>query len=187
METEKTTKERILSNKFVPLLLMGLNLYFFFYLIPIDIAESYSILLAIVGGVFTMILSFWLVFTWIKSDDLLDKIGVPLYVISIATIFVFGYFFIVKTSNYASNELAKNVVYIEVVITDKTKIYGKRGRSVQSIDISYITKNNEKVSTKISVSIRYFDYLREGMRIPILYSSKHPKIAEIDFKKFEIQ
>lgn len=187
METEKTVKSQILSNKFVPLILMVFNIYFFFYLLPIDIAEAYSIVLAIVGGVVTMILSFWMVFTWIKSDELLDKIGVPFYLASIVSLFVFGYFFILKTTSFASDELAKNAIYTEAAIIDRTKIYGKGGKTIQSIDVRFVTQNNEQVSANISVTERYYDYLRTGMRIPILYSSKHPKIAAIDYKKFGLQ
>lgn len=187
METEKTTREKILTNRFFPLILMGLNLYFFFYLIPLDIAESYSTILAILGGIITMILCFWIVFSWVKSDKLLDQIGIPLYIVSIASIFVFGYFFIVKTSDFASNELAKNAVYTEALVADKTKIYGKRGRSIQSINVIFTTENNKQVSAKISVTENYYEYLSKGMRIPIVYSSKHPNIAEIDFKKLRQQ
>ncbi len=187
METEKTVKSQILSNKFVPLILMVFNIYFFFYLLPIDIAEAYSIVLAIVGGVVTLVLSFWMVFTWIKSDELLDKIGVPFYLASIASLFVFGYFFIVKTSNFASDELAQNGVYTEAVIIDKTQIYGKRGRTTQNIDVRFVTQNNEQVNANILVDKKYYEYLNEGMTIPILYSSKYPKIAAIDYKKFRLE
>jgi hypothetical protein len=134
-----------------------------------------------------MILSFWLLFSWKKSDKLLDKIGIPLYLLCIASVFVFGYFFILKATHFTSNELAKNTVYTYAIVTDKTKIYGRRGRSIQSINVNFIIQNNKQVNAKISVTANYYEYLSKGMKIPIVYSSDYPNIAEIDFEKFRVQ
>jgi hypothetical protein len=179
MKTKKTISKKILTNKLLPLILMGLNLYFFFNLIPIHIAEEYSMFLSITGGVITAFLSFY-IFA-IIIPELLNDMPVFLGIIGISTIFVFAYFFIKKTSHFASNEIFKNGIHREAEIIDKTQIYGKRGKSVQTINVSFLTENNKKATATINITEKYYNNLSEGMKIPIIYSSKHPNIAELDF------
>ncbi|MEN9639899.1 MAG: hypothetical protein RLZZ262_1768 [Bacteroidota bacterium] len=173
--------KKILRN-LIPIGLLGFNLYLFFDLIPIHIAREYSVLFAIVGGVFTMILSIWIIFSWITSDKLADQAGIPAGLFSVSMLFVFGFYFISCTSNFHSKELATNGVRAVAVVTDKTQIYGKGARTIQSIDVDFFTNSNERVSANISVTERFFDELYEGMQIPIIYSSKYPNLAEIDYK-----
>ena len=184
MAKQKTTREKILTHKLLPIILMTLNISFFFYILPISIAESYSTLFAILGGVVTLILSFWIF--EILTPKLLEKIPILVGVIGISTFFIFGYFFITKTSAFAANELKENAVYTKAMISDKTKIYGKRGRSTQSISVRFLTKDNTKSIAKILVTKRYYEFLHEGMEIPIIYSSSHSNIAEIDYKKLRL-
>ena len=59
--TTETPELRKISlvQKIVPACLLVFNIYLFFELIPDHIAEEYSILFAILGGIITMILAFW--------------------------------------------------------------------------------------------------------------------------------
>lgn len=170
-----------LIQKIVPVSLLVFNIYLFFELIPDHIAEAYSILFAILGGVITLILSFWTADTLLRP--LLKYIGIPIFLMCIASLFIFGYFYIVKTTSFSSDELAKNGVHTTAVIVDKTKIYGKRGRSVQSIDVRFTDQNQQRQEATIDVGNREYNSFRTGMEVPILYSSKHPNIARISYEK----
>ncbi|MES2574630.1 MAG: DUF3592 domain-containing protein [Bacteroidota bacterium] len=181
MNPKNTPRETILTNRFLPLILMILNLSFFFYLIPEHIADEYSISLAILGGVITLILTFWIFFMLIPK--LYDKIPIFMGLFGISTLFIFGYLFLVKTTNYNSNELSKNGVLTEAVVVDKTLIYGKRGRTIQNIDVQFVTKKGEQVTANIIVSRKEYDYYSEGMPVMITYSSEHPNIARISYNR----
>ena len=180
--TEETQQKKLsLFQKILPLTLLIFNLYLFFELIPDHIAEAYSTLFAIVGGVITLILSFWTADTLLRS--LLKYMAIPIFLLCIASLFIFGYFFIVKTTNYSSDELAKNGVYTTAIISGKTRIYGKRGKTIQSIDVRFLDENNERQEATIDISNSEYNSYNKGMTIPIFYSSKHPNIARISYKK----
>lgn len=180
--TENTQPKKLsLFQKLLPLALLLFNIYLFFELIPDHIAEAYSTLFAIVGGVITVILSFWTADTLLRN--LLKYLAAPIFLLCIASLFIFGYFFIVKTTSYSSNELSENGVYTTAIIADKTKIYGKRGRTIQSIDVLFFDENNEKQEATIDIGSREYNSFNKGMKIPIFYSSKHPNIARISYKK----
>lgn len=181
MVEEKTLREKILTNKILPILLMGLNLALFFYIIPDHISERFGTFFAIFGGVITLILSFWIVGTLLPK--LFETIPVLTGLLCISTLFIFGYFHIVKTVDYSSDELAKYGVYTEAVIIDKTKIYGKRGRSIKSMEVRFVAKDNKTYNASIDLTDREYNSFREGMTIPIKYSSKHPNIARIDYNR----
>ncbi|KGO84878.1 hypothetical protein [Flavobacterium suncheonense] len=180
MNTEKKTREKILTNKFLPLILMALNLSFFFYLIPEHVAEANSTLLGIVGGIITMILSFWIF--GILTPKLYEKIPIFMGLFCISTLFIFGYFFIVKTTDFSSNELSKNGVYTEAIIIDKTKIYGKRGNSIQNIEVQFNTNKGEQANAQILITEQEYENFYKGMKIKIYYSSEHPNIARVSYK-----
>jgi len=180
--TEETHRKKLsLLQKLLPVSLLIFNIILFFKLIPDHIAEEYSILFAIVGGVITVILSFWTANTLLRS--LLKYMAIPIFLLCIASLFIFGICFIWKTTSYSSDELAKNGVYTTAVITDKSRIYGRRGKTVQSIDVRFFDKNNQPQEAKIDISSSEYNSLNRGMTIPIFYSSKRPNIARISYKK----
>lgn len=179
-EVQFRKKPSLIQQIVAPALLI-FNIYFFFELIPDHIAEAYSTLFAIVGGVITLILSFWTADTLLRS--LLKYLAVPIFLLCIASLFIFGYFFIVKTTSYSSNELAENGVYTTATIIDKSRIYGKRGRTIQSIDVRFFDENNKRQEATIDISSREYNSYSSGMTLPIFYSSKHPNIARISYKK----
>lgn len=183
-EFKETLFDKIITNKFTPVILLVFNILLFFYLIPINFAEEYSILLGILGAVITMVLVFWSFGALIPK--LSEKFPIFIGIIGVGSLFVFGIYFIAKTSNFSSNELNTNGVYTEALIVDKTKIYGRRGRSIQSIDVNFLTNKKEKVTVKIDVTDKYYRFLRKGTKIPIFYSENYPNIAEIDYRKLRI-
>lgn len=180
MNSEKTLREKIITNKFFPLLLMVLNLSFFFYLIPEHIADEYSISLAIIGGLITLVLSFWIFF--MLTPKLYDQIPIPMGLFGISTLFIFGYFFLVKTTSFSSDELSKHGILTEAVIVDKTQFYGKRGRTIQNMDVQFITNDGKEIIANIILSENEYEKYYEGMPIKIIYSSQYPNIARVSYK-----
>jgi len=180
MEKVKTTREKVFTNKLLPVILMTLNLSFFFYLIPGYIAEEYSVSLAIIGGFITMILSFWVF--GVLTPKLYDKIPIFMGIFCISTLFIFGYFFIMKATNYGVDQLSKNGLLAKAVIIDKTKIYGRRN-STQNIDVQFITNKGQQATAEILISEAEYDLLYEGQTITIRYSSEHPNIAAIIYDR----
>lgn len=174
-------KHPILTNKFFPLVMIVLNYLLFFHIIPISVANDFYILFSIVGGVLMLVFTLWASVT--LMPNLLEKFPIAVGITSILTIFVFGYFFIVRTSNYTSNQLTENGVKTHAVVVDKTRIYGKRGRTINSISVQFITAKKEKVETSIDISSTKFEEFQKGMNIIVIYSSENPKIAEIDYRQ----
>lgn len=181
MTETPTTRKRIVENKFLPIILMALNLWFFFYLIPDAVAESYSTFLAIVGGVLTMVLAFWIAL--FAMPKVFDSAPIFFGLLCISTLFVFGYLFIVKTSNFSSTELSKYGVLTEAIVIDKTQIYGRRGKTIQSMELRFTTKDGVLTTAKVSLSESEYERFDEGMKVPIHYSSKHPTIVAIAYSK----
>ncbi len=181
--TTENAQPRKLSlfQKLLPAALLLFNIYLFFELIPDHIAEAYSTLFAILGGVITMILSFWTADTLLKS--LLKCLAAPIFLLCIASLFIFGYFYIVKTTSFSSNELSENGIYTTATIINKSRFYGKRGRTIQSIDVRFFDKNNTQQEATIDISSQEYNSYSSGMTLPIFYSSKHPNIARISYKK----
>ncbi|WNM20074.1 hypothetical protein [Flavobacterium capsici] len=185
-EPEKTTWQKIRSNKFFPLFLMAFNVLFFFHILPPEIAEEYSISLGILGGVITLILSFWSVLSFV-TDEVWEKTYLGFSLVCISSLFVFGYFFISKTVSFSSEELNKNGVYTEASIIDKTRIYGRRGKTIESMRVQFKTEKGEFANAEISITPYQYEQFYEGMVIPIKYSSKYPNIACIAYNKNESQ
>lgn len=181
MDAKKTTRQKIFSSKWLPFVLLALNIYFFFCLVPPHIAEAYSTVLAILGGVITLVLFFWILI--FVTPKLLDKAPILMGLLGISTLFIFGYFFIMRASDFFVKEIQKNGVHTVALITDKTRLYGKRGNTIQSIEVRF-TVNKKAAHATISVSERDYNDLEEGMQVPIVYSSEYPGVAEIDLKKF---
>ena len=185
MTEELTTRKRIVENKFLPLILMALNLSFFFYFIPDSLAESYSTFLAILGGVITMVLAFWIALFVVPK--VFDRVPIFMGLLCMSTLFVFGYLFIVKTSNFSSTELSKYGVLTEATVVDKTQIYGRRGRTIQSMQVQFTTKEGQNTSAKVLLSEKEYEYFYEGMQVPIYYSSKHPDIVGVAYSKLKVR
>lgn len=176
-------REKILSHRLTPLFLMALNIGLFFYFIPEHIAERFNMLFAILGGVITLIISLWIV--ELIMPKLLDKVPIITGLFCISTFFVFGYFFIVKTTNFSVNQIASNGILTNAVVIDKTKIYGKKGNSIHSMKVTFETKDNNKKEATIDLTDTEYSYFKKGMSIPIYYSSKHPNIATIAYDKLK--
>ncbi|OYU81730.1 MAG: hypothetical protein CFE23_02260 [Flavobacterium sp. BFFFF1] len=181
MEPEKTLKRKILSNRLTPLVLMPLNLAFFFYVIPPDVASEYSVSLALVGSVSTLILSFWIAIMVVPKA--LDKAPVAVGLLCISTLFVFGYFFILKGVDFSSDEFAKYGQYAEAVVVDKTQVYGRRGKTIQDMDVSFNDAYGTAWQAEITLSEREYEQFQQGQHIMIHYSAKHPKIARVAYEK----
>ncbi|WP_298425063.1 hypothetical protein [uncultured Kordia sp.] len=178
---EVQPKKLTLLQKILPLALLLFNIYLFFELIPDHIAEAYSILLSIVGGVITVILSFWVAGTLLRS--LLKYMAIPIFLLCIASLFIFGICFIWKTTSYSSNELAENGVYTTAIVQSKSRMYGRRGRTIQSIEVLFLDEHKQKQSATIDIGKNEYNSFNKGMIIPIFYSSEHPNIARISYKK----
>ena len=177
MNPEKTTRQKILTNKFIPLLLMALNLSFFFYIIPIHIAEEFEIFFAILGGAITLVLSFW-IFLFV-TPKLFDKIPIILGLFSISTLFIFGFYFIMRTSHFATNELVLHRTPTEALIVNKTKIYGKRGTTIQYINVQFMTTTKEEATAKINVP--------ENSDTTFYEKSKVKNFEKVDSIKVKVQ
>ncbi|MDI1233475.1 MAG: hypothetical protein PSX81_04280 [bacterium] len=183
MTEEQSTRKKILENKFLPLILMALNLSFFFYFIPDHVAESYSTFLAILGGVITMVLAFWIALFVLPK--VFDAAPIFMALLCMSSLFVFGYLFIVKTSDFSANELSKYGVLTNAVIVDKTQLYGRRGKTIQSMEVQFTTQDAKSVTAKILLSEGEYERFQEGMQVPITYSSKHPEIVGIAYSKMK--
>jgi hypothetical protein len=179
MEQELTLKQKILLNKFTPLILMAANLGFFFYLIPDAVAESFDIFFAILGGVITLILSLWIVIQWLPK--VFDAVPILAGLLCISTLFVFGWFFISKTTHFSTDELKENGVHTIAVVIDKTQWHSLKSvsRTTQNIDVRFLANDKRTQVSKILVGKQEFERIQIGMQLPIVYSSKHPDIAAI--------
>lgn len=179
-QPEKTVMQKVIAFKFFPILLLVLNVLFFFYILPIDIAESYDVFFAILGGAITLVLSFWSVFKLV-SEKTWNEFYLLLSGICIASLFVFGIVFIMRTTDFSSGALKENGVITEAVVIDRTKIYGRRGKTIQSITVEFKTDKGVLAHAKIDVSDNQYQTLYEGVRVPIKYSSEHTNIATLNF------
>jgi hypothetical protein len=168
-------------KKLIPLVLLVLTYFLFFQWIPIHVAEEYSILFAIVGGIISVILSFWTVI--VIAPVLFDKLPIVTGILCISTLFIFGYQFIVYTTDFYVKELQENGIYAKAVVVDKTQIHGRRGRTIESIDVAFFLPNKKRHDATISISRQEYQKYYRGMKIPIYYSSKHPSIARIAYEK----
>jgi hypothetical protein len=168
-------------KKLLPIGLMGFNVLVFFYLIPGNIAESYSTFFAILGGVITVILSFWIIIVTLPS--LLDKAPIVTGILCMSTLFLFGYQYITKTSNFSSQQLRENGVYTDAIIVKKSQFTGRRGRTTQSIRVRFYLHDKKTAEAKILVGSKEYNYFKKGQIISIKYSSKYPEIATIFYRK----
>jgi len=184
LEESFTKKHPILTNKYLPLILLIFNYLLFFHIIPIGIAESFQILFAILGGALMVVFSFWTFGALLPK--LFDKQPVLLSLVAISSLFVFGYFFISMTSDYESNQLKNFGVETKAVIIDKTKIYGRRGHTSCSMTVKFRTKENEIEKADILLSNAEYNSFKNGMMIYIYYSSENPDIARISRKTYKI-
>jgi len=171
-------------KKFIPLVLLVLTYFLFFQWIPIHVAEEYSILFGIAGGVITMILSFWAVI--VIAPVLLEKLPILTGILCISTLFIFGYQFIGYTTSFYSKELRENGVFAKAVVVNKTQIHGRRGRTIESIDVAFYLPNKERHDATVSISRQEYQQYYKGMKLPIYYSSKHPSIARIAYEKRDV-
>jgi hypothetical protein len=183
VETEKEFKKKhpIFTNKFTPLVLMVLNYFLFFHAIPPAIANSFYVLFGIVGGVITIILSFWIFAS--LTPKLLENFPIAIGIISILSLFVFGGFFVYKTSDFETNQLKESGKMANAVVIDRTKIYGRRGNNITSITVKYLSAENKTEEATITVSNQEYNTYEEGVEIPILYSTENPSIARIAYEK----
>ena len=177
-QPEKTVMQKIIAFKFLPVLLLILNIFFFFYIIPIDTAQNNDIFFAILGGAITLVLSFWSVFR-VFSERTWDSFYLLLSGICIGSLFVFGIAFIARTTDFSSETLKEDGLIAEAVVIDRTKIYGRRGKSIQSITVEFKTNKGELAHAKIDVSESQYDFFLEGRRVPIKYSSEYTNIATL--------
>lgn len=177
-QPEKTIMQKIIAFKLFPILLLILNIFFFFYIIPIDTAQNYDIFFAILGGAITLVLSFWCVFQ-VFSESTWDSFYLLLSGICISSLFIFGIAFIARTTDFSSETLKENGLIAEAVVIDRTKIYGRRGKSIQSITVEFKTNKGELAHAKIDVSENQYDFFSEGRRVPIKYSSEYTNIATL--------
>ena len=183
MESNESLMESILANKATPVLLMIIDIVFFFYLIPEPLAERFAILLGIVGGVITLILSFWTVAS--LTPELLEKYPTVVGLICISTLFVFGYYFIVKTSEFSSSQLNENGVLTEAEVVSKMRFFGRTGSGGHSMKVRFTTADDKPVIAKILLAQWEYAYFEKGMKIPIYYSSEHPTIVRIAHRKLK--
>ncbi|RZK12422.1 MAG: hypothetical protein EOO46_03200 [Flavobacterium sp.] len=177
-QPEKTVMQKIIAFKFFPVLLLILNIFFFFYIIPIDIAQNNDIFFAILGGAITLVLSFWSVFR-VFSESTWDSFYLLLSGICIGSLFIFGIAFIARTTDFSSETLKEDGLIAEAVVIDRTKIYGRRGKSIQSITVEFKTNKGELAHAKIDVSESQYEFFSEGRRVPIKYSSEYTNIATL--------
>ncbi|HEU4495939.1 MAG TPA: hypothetical protein VFR70_02695 [Flavobacterium sp.] len=177
-QPEKTAMQKVVAFKFFPLVLLILNILFFFYILPADTAESYDIFFAILGGVIMMLLSFWTVSRLILERTW-NRFSLLLNMLCISMLFVFGIFFLKRTGDFSSEMLKENGVATEGVIIGRTKIPGRRGGSIQSITVEFKTDKGAIAHAKIDVTEYQYETLTEGTRVPIKYSSEHTNIATL--------
>jgi len=173
---------RLASHWLTPLLLSVLNVWFFFYVIPDYIAQRFSVTFAIVGGVLALIFAFWLVA--LAFEKVLERFPIAVGLTCISTIFIFGYFFIVQTSGFRSNELKTYGLKADAVIVDKTRIFSPKGGSIQNMDVAFKTAKGESMISTIDLGANEYDRFEEGMLVPIYYSSKNPDIARLNYRAF---
>ena len=96
----------------------------------------------------------------------------------ISTLFIFGFFFIMKATDYSADQLSKNGIITKAVIINKTKYYSRRN-STQNIDVQFITQQGQQATAEILISEGQYDLFYQGQIITIKYSSQHPNIAAI--------
>jgi hypothetical protein len=167
--------------RFLPLFLLVFTIVLFFFIIPTHIAERIDVLLAIVGGVLTLVFTIWVVSDLIPV--LFDKIPIITGLLCISSLFIFGVFFLKKTTHYASDQINQNGILTEAIILNKTRMYTLKGNSTQSMKVRYTTNDRKVKQTKILLSEREFKVFEKGMTIWIYYSSKNPSIATIAHKE----
>lgn len=175
MEDELTLQQKILTNKFTPLVLMLLQLWFFFYVIPPDVADNYFVFFSILGGAITCALSFWLIGLW--CPILYDKIPIITGLFCISTLFIFGMAFIWMTTQFSSNQLRKNGVVTLAVVVDKTQYFNHKGHTTQNMDVEFVLPDNTKHRSNILLTEHEYHNIQQGMTLPIMYSSAYPDVA----------
>ena len=185
IETPETGTEDIPAYlKILPIPLLILNLLLFFKWIPNDVADNYSTLFAIVGGVITLVLCFWTVL--FVTPKLFDLAPIFLSLLCISSIFIFGWQFISKTVDYSSQELKEYGVQTEATIRDMTWIPGRRGNSIQYMEVAFRTNDNKVATADIDISKNQYRTFSRGTVVPIIYSSKHPSIARLDYSRLRV-
>ena len=176
---EYKSNHPILTNRFTPVGLLALNLSLFFYLIPKNVAADNYIFFALVGSLFTLVLTWWTLARLFPVFS--DKYFAGLVLISMASLFLFGGFFIKMTVNFETNELKEHGVFAKAVIVDLTQISNGRGRRMSTMKVKFKTTDNYDGLTTIDISDAEFNSFNEGMEIPIIYSSKFSSIARIAY------
>ena len=176
---EYKSNHPILTSGFTPVVLLASTLFLFFYLIPKNVAADNYIFFALVGGLFTLVLTWWTLAKLFPTFS--DKYFGGLVIISIASLFVFGGFFIKMTVNFERNELKEHGVLTKAVIVDLTQISNGRGRRMSTMKVKFKTTDNYDALTTMDISDAEFNSFNEGMEIPIIYSSKFSSIARIAY------
>ena len=179
-KSEQSIQEKILESKPFPLIIMALVIFFFFYVIPEHIAERFDIFFAIVGGTMMIFLSVWSIER--LSTKFFDKMPTITALCCISTLFIFGCCFISKTSRFAVKEIRENGIFTEAVILNKNIFYGKRGRRIYNMRVSFTTEKNQHYTTNINLTENEYEDFQSGRIVPIYYSSDHPNITSIDYK-----
>lgn len=171
-------KHPIVSNRFFPLVCLILIQVIFFYLIPTSTAEEFYILFALLGGAATLIFSFWTVAN--LAPVLFEKFPIATGISCISTLFVFGFVFISMTSSFASDELQQHGKKVMARVSDMTRIIGKRN-DIYSMKVVFPCDGQVNCEASIDLSEQQYHSLEEGMSVPIIYSTRHPNIARMDY------
>jgi hypothetical protein len=183
-ENQKSGKNKLVKRalnfkKGLPLLLQVFNLVLFFLFIPDAVAEEYSIFFAIVGGVSTLVLSFWIIVALLPK--FLEEAPIFAGLTGISTLFIFGITFITQTVNYSSQQLEEFGVVVEATVIDKTRIYGKPPSTAEFMDVQFLSEDNKWQKATIDLSKTEYDRYQRGDKVFIHYSSEHPNIARIAY------
>ncbi|MBL7772917.1 MAG: hypothetical protein JNM95_08650 [Chitinophagaceae bacterium] len=171
-------KHPLLSNKMFPLVMLLFTQALFFLLLPKSAAEEFSITFALIGGVMSLVFSFWT--AAILFPSLLDKFPIATGITCISSLFIFGVAFIGMTTSYASNELDRYGKRVRAKVSDLSKIIGKRN-DMYSMTVVFPCEHQVNCEASIDLSEREYDALEEGSDVNIIYSTEHPNIARIDY------
>jgi len=178
-ERKPRVKGKTNLKKWLPFLLLVINLWLFFSVIPDPVAENNSILFGIVGGVITLVLSFWVIVSLLPK--FLEEAPIFAGLTGISTLFLFGIFFITKTVNYSSQQLKENGVVTEATVIDKTRMYGKPPSTAEFMDVQFLSEENKWQKATIDISKSEYDRYQRGDKVKIHYSAEQPQIARIAY------
>jgi hypothetical protein len=178
-DLKKKTLKRLFISTGLAIAIFSLCYWF----IPINIYQSATILIALLGSISltitvlgSVVLALSLLYPGPSKASNIE--GIIYGVVIIGTLFGSGALFIYREIQLEQIELEQYGELTTAHVTDGSS-FATRRIDLTDVTLKFIKKNGEEWTVKHSISKSQFDYFYEGQQVPIVYSTRYPTVMEV--------